>query len=158
MLILGYYFYLPLWSLLLLNYLSVNRFNHLANSNLCDKFLLMPILCQALSWVVTMSPCLLNQSYHHPSLHLQHRFYFFSMFFYTSYCPLKLFLGLQLSVSGAIIKQFTKDNHISRDYGYSGLGTQGRMWTNNMVLPSCEFTGQQKRQTFNDQAHGDCLW
>lgn len=47
----------------------------------------------------------------------------------TPYTPLKLFLGLRLSASGAIIKHFTKDNHISKDYGYTGLGTQGRMWT-----------------------------
>lgn len=40
-------------------FVYANRFNYLANINLCDKYLLMLILCQALSGVVIMSSCLL---------------------------------------------------------------------------------------------------
>jgi hypothetical protein len=64
--VLGYYFNLPLWNLLLLDYLflSADLVNHLANLNLFSKYLLMPLLCQALSRVVTGAPpCLLNQSH-----------------------------------------------------------------------------------------------
>lgn len=57
-------------------------------------------------------------------------FYFFSIFLYISYCPLKLFLSLQLLVDGAVIKQLMGDSHISKDCGYSGPGIQGKVWAN----------------------------
>lgn len=50
-------------------FVYVNRFDDLANINSFDKQLLVPILCQALSRLVTISSCLLNQSYHHAFLY-----------------------------------------------------------------------------------------
>ena len=55
-------------------------------------------------------------------------FYLFSVFFYISYCPLKLFLSLQLLADGAVIKQLMGDSYTSKDCGYSGPGIQGKVW------------------------------
>lgn len=82
----------------------VNGINHLPNINPFDKQLLVPILCQALSRIVTKSLCSLNQNYHHAFLYFLHRFSSFSMFYILS-CPLKLCLGLWLLVGGAVTKQ-----------------------------------------------------
>lgn len=81
------------------------------------------------------------------------------MFFHICYCPLELFLGLQLLVGVAVIKQLTEDYHIFKDlrlFRARHLGVECKQ--NDVVLLPWELTNQQKRQTFNKQIHGNNLW